>query len=85
MPTTTASEKERISTRQYVQNHKYFHKREREAVSRLYRVVLTWKHPFSYGNIVVSCWGHTWTEAFRKAKKTINEQVVVEISSRISR
>lgn len=83
MPTTTASEKERISTRQYVQNHKYFHKKEREAVSRLYRIVLTWKHPFS-GHLRITCWGHTWTEAFRVAKKRIDEQVVVEITRRIS-
>lgn len=84
MPTTTASEKEHISTRRYVQNHRYFHKKEREAVSKLYRIMLTWKHPVGPGNIAVSCWGHTWTEAFKKAKKTIDEQVIVEITRRIS-
>lgn len=84
MPTTTASEKQRISTRQYAQNHKYFHKKEREAVSKLYLIVLVWKHPFSIGHLRVHCWGHTWTEAFRKAKKSIDDRVVAEITERIS-
>ena len=84
MPTTTASEKERISTRQYVQNHKYFHKKEREAISKQYLIVLVWKHPFGPGNIRAHCWGHTWTEVFREAKKCIDKQVVGEISRRIS-
>lgn len=84
MPTTTASEKQRISTRQYVQNHKYFYKKEREAVSKLYLIVLVVSHPFSVGRLRINCWGHTWTEAFREAKKCIDKQVVGEITQRIS-
>ena len=82
MPTTTASNKERISTRQYVQNHRYFHKKEREAVSKLYLIVLV--VPTNVGRLRMHCWGHTWTEAFKKAEKEINKQVVGEISRRIS-
>jgi hypothetical protein len=82
MPTTTASDEERISTREYVRNHRYFHKKEREAVSKLYLIVLV--VPSAYGRIRLHCWGHTWTESFRNAKKEIDRHVVNEISRRIS-
>ena len=82
MPSTTASERERVSTRQYVQNHRYFHKKEREAVSKLYLIVLI--VPGYTNRLRLHCWGHSWSEAFKKARKEIDKQVVREISRRLA-
>lgn len=82
MPSTTASERERVSTRQYVQNHRYFHKKEREAVSKLYLIVLI--VPGYTNRLRLHCWGHSWSEAFKKARKEIDKQVVGEISRRLA-
>lgn len=80
MPPTTAS---KPSNRQLVLTHSAFQRRERCTTSGRYHIFLIFRDA-DWGKQRIHCWGHTWTDVFKEAKKAIERATVDAVTKRIS-
>lgn len=81
MPPTTASKPQ--SDYQYVRSHPAFQQRAHCTASGHYYIFLMFRDA-DWGKQRIYCWGHTWTDVFKKAEKAIERATVDAVTKRIS-